>query len=186
MCDGSVLSNSSGGIRKPVALVRMVNSRKIAVSPGWRFEPSIPNITMMPATIPIRLMTTCTRTNVAELIPSIMMPRPSLDTRPEVTTQRKKLPHASVAAPATLACVPAHDRHQPKSQAASNFCRAVINGGRHFAPFLAIEKFDQFRDHLIGRLLHQPVAAALDQDALDIARDHPALLDQELAAGLFA
>src|SRR5437773_1047559 len=141
---------------------------------------------MMPATIPIRLMATCTRINVAELIPSIMMPPPSLETRTEVTMQRKKLPHASLAAPATLACVPAHDRHQPKSQAASNFCMAVTNRGRHFAPFLSIEKFDQFRDHLIRRFLHQPMAAALDQDALDIARDHPALLDQERAAGLFA
>src|SRR5438445_10954265 len=140
----------------------------------------------MPATIPIRLMATCTRTNVAELIPSIMMPPPSLETWRQITMQRKKLPHAYHAGSATLACVPAHDRHQPKSQAASNFCRAVTNSGRHFAPFLVIEKFDQFRDHLIGRLLHQPVAAALDEDALDIARDHPALLDQERAAGLFA
>ena len=50
------LLGHSGGIRKPVALVRIVNSRKIAVRPGMRLEPSIPNITIMPATIPIRLM----------------------------------------------------------------------------------------------------------------------------------
>ena len=73
MCEGSSFSVNSGGIRKPVALVRMVNSRKIAVSPGRRLEPSIPNITIRPATIAIRLMTTCTRTNVAILIPKIMM-----------------------------------------------------------------------------------------------------------------
>ena len=55
MCDGSSFSN---GNRKPVALVRIVVSRKIAVMPGIRFEPSSPNITRMPETIPIRLMTT--------------------------------------------------------------------------------------------------------------------------------
>ena len=38
MCDGSSFSDTSGGIRKPVALVRIVNSRKIAVSPGMRFR----------------------------------------------------------------------------------------------------------------------------------------------------
>ena len=57
-CEGSSFSVNSGGITKPVALVRMVNSRKIAVSPGIRLEPSIPNITIRPATIAIRLMTT--------------------------------------------------------------------------------------------------------------------------------
>ena len=72
MCDGSSLSDTSGGIRNPVALVRIVNSRKIAVRPPAGFEPSMPNITMRPATIAIRLMTTWTRTNVAKLIPSIM------------------------------------------------------------------------------------------------------------------
>jgi hypothetical protein len=34
MCEGSSFSDNRGGIRKPVALVRIVNSRKIAVSPG--------------------------------------------------------------------------------------------------------------------------------------------------------
>ena len=41
------------GNRKPVALVRIVNSRKIAVRPGIGLEPSSPNMTMRPATIPI-------------------------------------------------------------------------------------------------------------------------------------
>ena len=48
MCDGSSFSN---GNRKPVALVRIVNSRNIAVSPGIRLEPSRPNMTMMPETM---------------------------------------------------------------------------------------------------------------------------------------
>ena len=55
-CDGSSFSVTSGGITKPVALVRIVINRKIAVSPGIRLEPSIPNITMRPATMAIRLM----------------------------------------------------------------------------------------------------------------------------------
>ena len=56
-----------------MALVKIVNSRKIAVKPGIRFEPSIPNITIRPATMAIRLMITWTIVNVAKLIPSIMM-----------------------------------------------------------------------------------------------------------------
>ncbi len=72
MCDGSSLSDTSGGIRNPVALVRIVSSRKIAVRPPGRREPSMPNITTRPATIAIRLMMTCTRTNVDKLMPSIM------------------------------------------------------------------------------------------------------------------
>ena len=51
---------------------------------------------------------------------------------------------------------------------------------------LAIEKFDQFRDYLVRRLLHQPMAAAFDEHALDIGRHHLALLDQERTAGFFA
>src|SRR3954449_13422503 len=76
MCDGSSLSDTRGGIRKPVALVRMVNSRKIAVTPGAVLEPSIPDITIRPATMAIRLMITWTIVNVAKLIPRIMMPSP--------------------------------------------------------------------------------------------------------------
>ena len=76
MCDGSSFSVTSGGIRKPVALVRIVNSRNIAVSPGIRLEPSMPNMTIMPATIPIRLMTTCTVVKVDRLIPKIMARSP--------------------------------------------------------------------------------------------------------------
>ncbi len=76
MWDGNSLSDTRGGIRKPVALVRIVNSRKIAVRPGIRLEPSIPNMTIMPATMPIRLMMTWTVTNVDKLIPRIMMRPP--------------------------------------------------------------------------------------------------------------
>ena len=56
MCDGNSFSN---GNRKPVALVRIVVSRKMAVRPGIRLEPNSPNKTTRPETIPIRLMMTC-------------------------------------------------------------------------------------------------------------------------------
>ena len=39
----------------------------------------------------------------------------------------------------------------------------------------------QLGDGLAGRLVHQPMAGALDDDALDIVGDQPALVDQELA-----
>jgi len=42
--DGNGFSDSSGGIRNPAALVRIVDTRKIAVRPAICFEPSIPNI----------------------------------------------------------------------------------------------------------------------------------------------
>ncbi|MGY4424978.1 hypothetical protein ACVWY2_007427 [Bradyrhizobium sp. JR6.1] len=64
MCDGSSFSVTKGGITKPVALVRIVRMRKIAVSPGIAREPSRPNITTTPATIAIRLMMTWTSTIV--------------------------------------------------------------------------------------------------------------------------
>jgi hypothetical protein len=51
---------------------------------------------------------------------------------------------------------------------------------------LAIEKFHQFGDHLVRGFFHQPMPPALDQDALDIVRHHPALLDQERTAGFFS
>ena len=71
--DGDGFSNNSGGIRNPEALVRIVNTRKVAVRTGIRFEPSILNITTRPATIAIRLMNTWTIVNAAKLIPNIMM-----------------------------------------------------------------------------------------------------------------
>ena len=46
------------GNMKPVTLVRIVKSRKIAVSVPGLCEPSMPNITIRPATIAIRLMMT--------------------------------------------------------------------------------------------------------------------------------
>src|SRR6185312_6852597 len=151
MCEGSSFSDSSGGIRKPVALVRIVNSRKIAVSPGCDREPSMPNITISPATIPIRLMTTCTRTNVSKPIPKIMT-RPSTGNIPEDTTQPEKTPHASRAVPARQACARIKT-HQRKLYDARNLCRDVTNDGTAaLARISAIEKFDQLGDHLIGRL----------------------------------
>src|SRR2546423_711863 len=39
---------------------------------------------------------------------------------------------------------------------------------------------------LLRRLFHDPVAGALDDDALDVAVDELALIDQEVAAGFFA
>jgi hypothetical protein len=56
MCDGSSLSDTSGGIRNPVALVKIVSSRKIAVRPPGRVDLSMPNITIKPATIATMLM----------------------------------------------------------------------------------------------------------------------------------
>ena len=56
----------------------------------------------------------------------------------------------------------------------------------HRYSILAIEKFDQFRDYLVRRLFHQPVASTFDEYALDIGRYHLALLDQERTAGFFA
>src|SRR5258706_4842114 len=76
MCDGSNFSDSRGGIRKPVALVKIVNSRNIAVSPGIELEVRSPNMTIMPATIAIRLMITWTVTKVDRLIPRIMTRSP--------------------------------------------------------------------------------------------------------------
>ncbi|MGY2939586.1 hypothetical protein ACVWZ6_009188 [Bradyrhizobium sp. GM6.1] len=55
ICDGS---SSLNGNRKPVALVRIVNAKKIVVRRGIGFEPSRPNITTRPAAMPIRLMMT--------------------------------------------------------------------------------------------------------------------------------
>lgn len=69
MCEGST---SLKGNRKPVALVRMVKAKKIAVSPGVGFEPSRPNITMMPAAMAIRLMMTWTSVKAGRLNPRTM------------------------------------------------------------------------------------------------------------------
>ena len=76
MCDGT---NFSNGNRKPVALVRIVKSRNIAVEPGIRWEPSSPNMTTIPETIPTRLIITCTVVKAERLIPRIMMRSPSLE-----------------------------------------------------------------------------------------------------------
>jgi hypothetical protein len=69
-------------------------------------------------------------------------------------------------------------------------CPSFLHGchkpRRHRCRILAIEKFDQFRDHLVRRLFHQPVASTFDEYALDIGRHHLALLDQERTAGFFA
>lgn len=48
---------------KPVALVRMVVTRKVVVRAGTLVAPIILNITTMPATMAIRLITTWVRTS---------------------------------------------------------------------------------------------------------------------------
>jgi len=53
---------------------------------------------------------------------------------------------------------------------------------QHCCRILAIEKFHQFRDHLVRRFFHQPVAPAFDKDALDIGGHHLALLDSATSA----
>src|SRR6202453_3514375 len=86
MCDGN---NAVNGNPKPVALVRIVVRRNSAVQPGSRLEPSSPNRTKMPATIPIRLMMTWRMVKVGRLRPSIM-------TRSPVKTRRMlRLPAAN-------------------------------------------------------------------------------------------
>ena len=77
-------------------------------------------------------------------------------------------------------------RSKKDGRDAQAFCKAVTKPRRHRCRILAIEKFHQFRDHLVRRLFHQPVAPAFDQDALDIGGHHPALLDQKRTAGLSA
>ena len=46
---------------------------------------------------------------------------------------------------------------------------------------LAVEKFDEFRDDLIRRFFHEPVAGITNDHAFDIRRHKPALLNQEIA-----
>ena len=72
MCDGSSFSK---GNMKPVALVRIVVMRKMAVTPGIDCDLNRPNKTTRPETIPIKLMTTCKTGTACKLRPSIMMCR---------------------------------------------------------------------------------------------------------------
>ena len=51
---------------------------------------------------------------------------------------------------------------------------------------LAVEKFDEFRDHLIRRFFHEPVSGVANDHAFHIRRHKPALLNQALAGGFFA
>src|SRR3984893_12022268 len=113
ICEGSNFSDSKGGIRKPVALVKIVNSRKIAVRPGIRLEPRIPNRTKIPETIAIRLMITCTIVNVARLIPRIMTRPPLFQTAADATTSDSKLPHAPVVPAETQACALDQEKRRP-------------------------------------------------------------------------
>src|SRR6266576_5821435 len=125
----------------------------------------------MPATMPIRLMMTCTVTNVDKLIPRIMMRSPF---RTDQTLW-----------PSTGNC------HSPIREILIQIVRRMASMSR--AAFVespdqssAVEKFHQLRDHLVRRFLHQPVSAIPDEHALDIGRHHLALLDQERTAGFFA
>ena len=98
------------------------------------------------------------------------------------TTPLRKLPQVPVISAPIQAC-----GTDPKSgRVAPVFCMAVANGAGSAAAVLAIEKFDQFGDHLVRRLFHQPVAPAFDEHALDVISHHLALLDQERTAGFLA
>ena len=46
---------------------------------------------------------------------------------------------------------------------------------------LAIEKFDEFGDDLIGGFFHQPVPGIADDHPFNIRRHEPTLLNQEVA-----
>ena len=89
-------------------------------------------------------------------------------------------------------CAQAHGDHSgmghksKKTVAIPTFLARLSQTGQHCRRILAIEKFDQFRDHLVRRFFHQPVAPAFDEYALNIGGYHLALLDQERTAGLFA
>src|SRR5258706_3249978 len=179
MCDGSNFSDSRGGIRKPVALVKIVNSRNVAVSPGIDLEVRSPNMTMMPATMPIRLMMTCTVTNVDRLIPRIMTRSPFWSG--ECYDYGLKIATCVQCTAAILAWATIKN-----AIAMAKFFAWPSQPRRHCCRILAIEKFDQFRDDLVRRLFHQPVAPAFYQYDLDIGRYHFAQLDQEGAAGFFA
>src|ERR1700682_756492 len=181
MREGSNFSDSKGGIRKPVALVKIVNSRKIAVRPGIRLEPRIPNRTRIPETIAIRLMITCTIVNVARLIPRIM-------TRPPFFKPRQMLRPATANCHMLRLCG-RQFRHAPpikKAEAMPSFFAWLSNRANDADAILTIEEFDQLRDHLVRRFFHQPVSGSLDEHALDVARHHLALLDQERTAGFFS
>ncbi len=69
--------NRSAGKRNPVALVKTVLARKIAVQASSRFPVRNPYTTTSPEPMPTRLMTTWTKVN--NVIPKIMIvpPRPS-------------------------------------------------------------------------------------------------------------
>src|ERR1700686_544230 len=181
MCEGS---NFSNGNRKPVALVRMVKSRNIAVRPGIRFEVRSPNMTIMQETIAIKLMITCTVVKVDRLIPRIMTRSPFLigrcyDRGMKITTGAE-----------LTATIPASSRDQ-QNVAMPSFFAPLSQTAPALLPHLAIaslaiEKFHQFRDHLVRRFFHQPMSAVFDKHALDVGRYHLALLDQERPAGFFA
>src|SRR6266853_6647696 len=181
MCEGSNFSDSKGGIRKPVALVKIVNSRKIAVRPGVRLEPRIPNRTRMPETIAITLMITCTIVNVARLIPRIMT-RPPFTNRGRWYDQRQQIATCSGCAGGNSGMRP----RSKKAEAMPKFFASRSNSANDADGILTIEEFDQLRDYLVRRFFHQPVSGSLDEHALDVARHHLALLDQERTAGFFS
>src|SRR5216684_606830 len=131
MCDGSSFST---GNRKPVALVRMVKSRNIAVRPGILLEPRRPNMTMMPATMAIRLMITCSVVNVAKLIPRIMT-LPLFETG-ECYDYRWQIVHMRVVPTA----IQIYSIDHKSRRYAQVFCMAVTNRAND-PSYLAIEKF---------------------------------------------
>ena len=70
LCDGS---RCSTGKPNPVTLVSTVVHRKRVVHPSRRTPDIIPNTTIKPEAMPIRLITTCSRVNASSVIPRVMV-----------------------------------------------------------------------------------------------------------------
>src|SRR5260370_36551562 len=69
ICDGSSLVN---GNRKPVTLVSIVVARKIAVEIRDGSDFNHPTIAIRPATMPIKLIKTCSKVKVLRLMPNMI------------------------------------------------------------------------------------------------------------------
>ena len=85
ICDGSTVVK---GNRKPLALVRIVNTRNQAVQPGSLFEANNPPATTNPSAIAIMLMMRWKTVKPANDMPNIMM-RPLFRTPPRLHHTRR-------------------------------------------------------------------------------------------------
>src|ERR1700694_303851 len=97
---------------------------------------------------------------------------------------RLRIENCHMRAP-RLVAIPTGGIDQKKRALCLNLLHGCHKPRQHCCRILAIEKFNQFRDHLVRGFFHQPVSASVDKHALDIGCDHLALLDQERTAGLF-